>query len=439
MPASATAAALTDDDLLCEAQRLARRTQEETTALLRVLMEVDRRRLYLREGCASLFAWCVQVLHLDEGGAYNRIEVARLARRLPAVLDTLERGAVTLTAVRLLAPHLTEANHVAVLARAQGRTTREIHLLVAELSPRPPVPTFIRRLASAKAHALPISGEMASSGGLPDDESALSSDAGAAAGRLPSLAQAVPAQNLSALTLGPPPPHLSLDQAQPEGSGARGPGTATLAPLSATLYKLQMTLTAETHAKIRQAQSLLRHTIPTCTVVDVLDRAVTVLVRQLERQRYALTTNPRPPRAGRTGKARHIPSFVKRAVWQRDEGQCAFVGPRGRCRERAWLEFHHVIPYAAGGPASVENISLRCRAHNAFEGEQLYGARRRPTAAAAPEARTVPTAPGPVHARESAEARPDNGTADGNEGTAVAHPMRARTRRRTARERLALR
>ena len=52
-----------------------------------------------------MFTYCTQVLHLAEGGAYNRIEAARAARRFPAVLDTLEGGLITLTTIRLLAPH----------------------------------------------------------------------------------------------------------------------------------------------------------------------------------------------------------------------------------------------------------------------------------------------------------------------------------------------
>ena len=63
----------------------------------------------------------------------------------------------------------------------------------------------------------------------------------------------------------------------------------------------------------------------------------------------------------------------KRAVWRRDEGRCAFVGRSGRCAETAWLEFHHVQPYADGGPATVNNIQFRCRAHNRYEAELLFG------------------------------------------------------------------
>ena len=103
-------------------------------------MELDARRLYLGDGYSSLFTYCTQALHLAEGAAYNRIEAARVARRFPAILTALEEGALTLTAVRLLAPHLTTANHEAVLASARYKGKRDIEQLVAALHPRPPVP-----------------------------------------------------------------------------------------------------------------------------------------------------------------------------------------------------------------------------------------------------------------------------------------------------------
>ena len=71
--------------------------------------------------------------------------------------------------------------------------------------------------------------------------------------------------------------------------------------------------------------------------------------------------------------SRHIRAAVRREVWRRDEGQCAFVGTTGRCTERGFLEFHHVEPYAAGGAATAENIQLRCRAHNAYEASRFFG------------------------------------------------------------------
>jgi hypothetical protein len=58
---------------------------------------------------------------------------------------------------------------------------------------------------------------------------------------------------------------------------------------------------------------------------------------------------------------------VKREVWARDGGQCTFVGAAGRCTERGFVEYHHLIPFADGGETDVSNLQLRCRAHNAFE------------------------------------------------------------------------
>src|SRR5207248_4153749 len=65
--------------------------------------------------------------------------------------------------------------------------------------------------------------------------------------------------------------------------------------------------------------------------------------------------------------------LVKREVWARDGGRCAFVGVNGRCTERGFLEYHHVQPFADGGLSVAENLQLRCRAHNAYEAGQWFG------------------------------------------------------------------
>jgi hypothetical protein len=48
--------------------------------------------------------------------------------------------------VRLLAPHLTDANHRDVLERARHQSKREVEVLVATLNPRPDVPSMVRKL-----------------------------------------------------------------------------------------------------------------------------------------------------------------------------------------------------------------------------------------------------------------------------------------------------
>lgn len=137
-------------------------------------------------------------------------------------------------------------------------------------------------------------------------------------------------------------------------------------------YRLQVTLSRDTHDRLRRAQSLLRHVVPSGDAAEILDRALVVLVEHLERRRFAETSHPRASKPTAT-HSRHIPAAVRREVWKRDGGRCAFVGRRGVCAETTFLEFHHVVPYANGGEATVANIELRCRAHNAHEARLFFG------------------------------------------------------------------
>src|SRR5207247_603105 len=105
--------------------------------------------LYAAEGHGSLFTYCTEVLRLSEDATCNRIQAARACRDFPVILDLLASGAMSLTSVRMLRPHLTPENHEAVLARASGRSRRQIEALVAELAPRPDVPSSVRKLPTA--------------------------------------------------------------------------------------------------------------------------------------------------------------------------------------------------------------------------------------------------------------------------------------------------
>jgi hypothetical protein len=321
---------LSDDELLATVKRLATSECRVTAALVRSLMELDVRRLYLGEGYSSLFTYCTQALHLAEGAAYNRIEAARAAWRFPAILTALEDGAVTLTTIRLVAPHLTMANHQDVLARARHKGKREVEALVASLRPLPSVPSTMRKLPEPRQVRL-------------DTKAVVPMSTSAA----PSPPVVTPAIAMA--------PRLMET------------------PLAPERYKLQFTISGETHAKLRRVQALGRHVIPSGDPAEIFDRALTLLLHDLERRRCAAVRCPRPAREAAGVVSRHIPAAVKREVWQRDEGRCAYIGRDGRCTERSFLEYHHVQPHAAGGVATTANIELRCRAHNAYEASLFFG------------------------------------------------------------------
>jgi len=346
---------LSDLDLLAQIQLAARAERHATARLIALLIELDSRRLYLGEGYSSLFSYCTQALHLSEHASYNRIEAARAARRFPVILELIEQGAVTLTTVRLLAPHLTAENHREILDRARHKNKREVELLVATLAPRPDSPAVIRKLPTrgAAPAALP---SMPPMGRLPENES----PAEAPTARAPvALCEAVLQPNL------------------PSASAAPARESAQVKPLAPERYKIQFTVGRETHDKLRRAQDLLRHSVPSGDPAVIFDRALELLVAQLEQRKAGATARPRAPRPVKT-PSRHIPASVRRTVWQRDVGRCAFNGANGRCTETGFLEYHHVVPFAAGGEASAANLELRCRAHNQHEAEQYFGMSRVP-------------------------------------------------------------
>ncbi len=139
------------------------------------------------------------------------------------------------------------------------------------------------------------------------------------------------------------------------------------------MFLLQASIPLVARDKLLYIQALLGHTVPTGDLPAVLERSFDAYIALLEKQKFAATSRPRAQRG--SGDPRHIPAAVKRAVWQRDGGQCGFVGEGGhRCGSRRFLEFDHVDPVARGGEATVDGIRLRCRAHNQYEAECVFGA-----------------------------------------------------------------
>jgi 5-methylcytosine-specific restriction endonuclease McrA len=110
-------------------------------------------------------------------------------------------------------------------------------------------------------------------------------------------------------------------------------------------------------------------------VGTILDLALDALLEKLDKAEFAATSKPRAQKSVPKPGKRHIPRWVKRAVRERDGGQCTYVSADGRrCTKRTHLEYDHVVEFARGGESTVENLRLRCRGHNQLTAEQTYGA-----------------------------------------------------------------
>jgi hypothetical protein len=207
-------------------------------------------------GFSSLFTYCCEVLRLSEPAAYNRIEVARAARRFPVILPMLGEGSLSLATVRLLASHLTAENLPRLLDAAKGKSKRQVEVMLVGFFQKPDVLSSVRKL----------------------------------------------------------------------------PAPAMAAP-------------SDTRAEVPVTS------VPSGDLGEVIDRALTVLLEDLARKKFAATKRPRASRGTKPG-GRHIAAQVRRVVWRRDGGACTFVSKSGRrCNERAFVEFHHVDPHGGGGRA----------------------------------------------------------------------------------------
>jgi len=224
-------------------------------------------------------------------------------------------------------------------------------------------------------------------------------------------------------------PAHSLPELRPATSRLRS--TSVQVPLSEARYKIQFTASKRTNDKLEVSKALMRREVPNGDLEYIVEQALDLLIADRKRKMFGFTKQPRAKSGSRarrvrrpsqigarheaseiilavtaqgpTGRdaavvgspqsptvsdtsvgdtplsegnasSRYLPRDLRRRVYERDQGRCRFVGPAGnRCRAREYLEFHHVIPFARGGAPTVENIELRCRAHNAFEAERDYG------------------------------------------------------------------
>ena len=145
---------------------------------------------------------------------------------------------------------------------------------------------------------------------------------------------------------------------------------------------------------VEKAKALLSHAAPRPDLGDLHLRAMRALVAELEREKYAMTTRqrvarrsapetadeqlhrgePKPEPQDPRRRGRHIPAAIRRAVFERDARRCTYRSDSGeRCRETARLELHHSLAFALGGEHRLDNVTLRCRAHNALAAEEDFG------------------------------------------------------------------
>ena len=287
--------------------------QREHAALprtIRLIQEADGRNAFAERGYTSLFDYCVRKLRYSEDEAYRRIHVARGARLHPEVMPYIDSGTMPLAILSKLVPHLNRENAAEMLAKAQGKTWREVEALVAP------------RLEKVKRDRIRAVIQRAK----PDHHSE------------PSLWTA------------PPPPE----------------------PPAPLRYQVSFEATAELKEALARVRDLLWHKFPFGQLEGVLlEVLIDWLARHdpVARCRSKSLTDANLPL-----RSPAVSRQIRCAVWSRDGGRCTYAAADGtRCQTRRGLEIDHIVPRAAGGSNALSNLRLLCRTHNQSERRRLLG------------------------------------------------------------------
>src|SRR5574341_850590 len=118
---------------------------------------------------------------------------------------------------------------------------------------------------------------------------------------------------------------------------------------------------------------LLSHKVPKGDLAAVLHEAICCGIEKHGKRKGAV----RPARKMKVTSPEsltRVSAEVRRQVWERDQGRCAWVGSDGkRCNSRWQVEADHVDPAARGGKATLDRLRLLCRGHNVLHAEDVYG------------------------------------------------------------------
>jgi len=401
-----------DVRLMAELDKLARVDRRCEARILVLLAEADERQLHLAQGYSSLFSYAVSVLRMSGDQTYLRIGAARVARRYPLALEMLLEGALSLSTVKLLAPKLTDENHATLLERARGKTKEEVALLIAEIAPKPDVPTRIRKMPARAGRTSSAQSELLMSAPTEAQETSVA----------PSIAPAAVVSHAAA-------PHCDAATAaaavaMPVAPAAVAPRVAaalaleapraSCAALSPGRYKLELTVDQALFDQMMALKHLLKHRVPGGDLGVVLGLAITEFSGRLRKQRFAELSKPASGARAKASRnnapeatsarashdaaptaepgfsqrrsriehgvsmikrhSRYVPRAVVREVFARDGAQCTFASADGRrCAEREMLELHHVKAFAHGGTSTPDNLKVVCRAHNGFFATQDFG------------------------------------------------------------------
>lgn len=340
---------LTNEELILSLKSLVGDERGGLVSILKHLSEFDRRQLAEKKSYPSLFDYCVRELRYAQGEAFRRIRAARAADKYRVIYPMIERGALNLTTVALLEPHLKWENYRRLIRASIGLGAREVEALVASLNPVAAAPVERVRILTVAVPAPPVQTEDL-------------------------FAAAVPGPTRIAAA---PPPAVAISTAPIAAIVPVVPSApaASAASAAQTVRRVHFSFTGDEALlrDVERAKELSRHKWPAGKLEDVFAGAVKALLEKIDPdKRRRRRERVRKLAAG--ARSRKIPAAIREEVWNRDGGRCVYATGGRVCGARAGLEFDHVRSWALGGSSDAANLRLLCRTHNDLEARRVFGA-----------------------------------------------------------------
>ncbi len=327
------------DDLDRAIVLLSARINAASYELLVLIRRFDERAGWLKWGFSNCADWLHWRCDLSLSAAREKIRVAHTLKTLPAIAEAFSSGELSYSKVRALSRVAHCEKEDALLAFALNTTAARVEERCRELrcGTADSVTEANRAYANRglRIHRDPSRGTLTITVELPLEageliDQALAKAREASTSQGPEFAdESWAAQQADAL----------LTMANAYLTGQREASTASSENYQVTVHVDRSAL-SEGHG---------RSGLPIESVRRLCCDGETVVIVEDE--------DGEPLNVGR--KTRTVPTAIKRALWSRDKG-CVFPG----CRNKRFVDAHHIQHWSAGGETSLDNLLLLCTRHH---------------------------------------------------------------------------
>jgi hypothetical protein len=335
-------AALSNKELINQLEKLVAHEKKTTADIVRHLSEVEDRKLHLELGYSSMFDYATRGLGYSNTGAARRIRVARAGAKVPEIFHYLAKEEVSLSALDACSGVLVKEGGAQVLETLKGMSREEaewlsaFHNPVSSSSLKDRIQKVVVGSASTPQTDLFLDG-------LPNKSNHYRS--GSNSEEKFKISFSVGAEFMEKL--------LRAQELMFEGKAEDN--------LLENIFGEALELYIEKHCpkekqkrrEAREAKKEIQDGIEVTPAVNIEECAV---IKEPTHSRY-------------------IPAAVRDKVLLKDNYQCSYVSLNGtRCSCRRDLEIDHIIPFARGGKAEIQNLRVLCASHNLHAARQVFGA-----------------------------------------------------------------